>query len=346
MRKVWRLSELVERFGGRAIGEADIRQVAPIERAGIAELTFVTHPRYRRELELTKAAAVILNEALHDATALPRIVCANPAAYFARVVALLNPEPTPRPGIDPSAAVHPTATVPTSAHVGAHVCIGADVAIGEHAIIEAGCVIGDGAALGADIHLYPNVTIYHGCDIGARAILHSGVVIGADGFGLAFEDGRWLKIPQIGRVVIGADVEIGANTTVDRGAMDDTVIGEGVKLDNQIQVGHNVRIGAHTAIAACTGIAGSTTVGRQCRIGGAVRIHGHLTIADGTEISATSVITKSIDVAGVYTGFYPFEAHRDWLKNAAHLRHLNELVKKIYELEKRVDHLQRHSGQK
>ncbi|MBA2352345.1 MAG: UDP-3-O-(3-hydroxymyristoyl)glucosamine N-acyltransferase [Burkholderiales bacterium] len=344
MPKGWRLAELVERFGGRAIGEADIMQVAPIERAGSAELTFVTHPRYRKELEHTKAAAVILNEALQDATVLPRIVCANPAAYFAHVAALFNPEPAARPGIDPSAVLHPTAMVAASAQVGAHVYIGADVTVGEHAVIEAGCVIGDRAVLGAGIRLYPNVTVYHGCHIGARAILHSGVVIGADGFGLALEDGRWLKIPQIGRVVIGADVEIGANTTVDRGAMDDTVIGEGVKLDNQIQIGHNVRIGAHTAIAACTGIAGSTTIGRQCQIGGAVRIIGHLNIADRTEISAACVITKSIDVAGVYAGFYPFEAHRDWLKNAAHLRHLNELVKRIRELESRVDHLQ--GGQK
>ncbi len=179
------------------------------------------------------------------------------------------------------------------------------------------------------------MTVYHGCEIGERVILHSGVVIGADGFGIALDGGRWLKVPQIGRVVIGNDVEIGANTTVDRGAIDDTVIEEGVKLDNQIQVGHNVRIGAHTAIAACTGIAGSARIGRFCRIGGASGIAGHIVIADHVEISTHTLITKSLDQPGTYTGAYPFDVNSRWRSNAAQLRHLNELAERVRALEKK-----------
>ncbi len=336
MQKVWRLFEFVERFGGRAIGEAGIRQVAPIERAGNEELTFVTHQRYRKALDNTKAAAVILNEALHEATALPRIVCANPAAYFARVCALLNPPRRPLAGIDPGAVVHSSVEVPASVHIGAHACIGAGSRLGEHAIIGAGCVLGAGVKIGESARLYPHVTVYDDCSVGKRTILHAGAVIGADGFGLALEDQRWLKIPQIGRVIIGDDVEIGANTTIDRGALDDTVIEEGVKLDNQIQIGHNVRIGAHTAIAACTGIAGSVKIGRHCRIGGAVGISGHIEIADHVDIAGAATITKSITAPGHYGGLYPFELHRDWLKNAVHLRHLDELTKRVRELEKKL----------
>jgi len=183
--------------------------------------------------------------------------------------------------------------------------------------------------------------VYHGCMIGERVTLHSGVVIGADGFGIAPEEGRWIKVPQIGRVRIGNDVEIGANTTVDRGALDDTVIEEGVKLDNQIQVAHNVHIGAHTAIAACTGIAGSAKIGRHCRIGGAAGIAGHITIADNVEISTYTLITKSIDRPGTYTGAYAFEPHRDWLRNAAQLRHLAELAQRVRKLEKIPKQLKR-----
>jgi UDP-3-O-[3-hydroxymyristoyl] glucosamine N-acyltransferase len=189
--------------------------------------------------------------------------------------------------------------------------------------------------IGAGSRLYANVSVYHGCVIGKRVILHAGAVIGADGFGIAEEEGRWVKVPQVGRVVIGDDVEIGANTTVDRGALDDTVIEDGVKLDNQIQVAHNVRIGAHTAIAACTGIAGSAKIGRHCRIGGASGIAGHITIADRVEISTYTLITKSIDRPGTYTGAYAFEPHRDWLRNAAQLRHLAELARRVRGLEKK-----------
>jgi UDP-3-O-[3-hydroxymyristoyl] glucosamine N-acyltransferase len=196
--------------------------------------------------------------------------------------------------------------------------------------------VGEGARLGEDVQLYPRVVVRDGVQIGNRVIVHSGAVLGADGFGYAFDGHAHRKIPQVGGVRIEDDVEIGANTTVDRGALDDTVIGEGVKLDNQIQVAHNVRIGAHTAIAACTGIAGSARIGKHCRIGGASGIAGHITIADGVEISTYTLITKSIDRPGTYTGAYAFEPHRDWLRNAAQLRHLAELAQRVRELEKRA----------
>jgi UDP-3-O-[3-hydroxymyristoyl] glucosamine N-acyltransferase len=215
------------------------------------------------------------------------------------------------------------------------------VKIGAACVIGPGCAIGEGVQLGSAVRLHANVTIYHGCIIGDRVIIHSGAVIGADGFGIAMTDDRWLKIPQIGRVVIEADVEVGANTTIDRGAIDDTIIEEGVKLDNQIQVAHNVRIGAHTAIAACAGVAGSAKIGRYCRIGGASGIAGHITIADHVEISAHTIITKSIDKPGTYTGAYPFEANREWRRNAAQLRHLSELAERLRTLEKRFAALER-----
>jgi len=201
----------------------------------------------------------------------------------------------------------------------------------------AGCVIGERTSVGTQCLLYPNVTIYHDCVIGRQVILHAGVVIGADGFGIAMDEGRWLKIPQIGRVVIGDQVEIGANTTVDRGALDDTVIEEGVKLDNQIQVAHNVHIGAHTAIAGCVGIAGSATIGKYCRIGGSAGILGHLQIADNVEIASFTLIGKSITEAGSYAGVYPFSKNDEWRNNAVHLRHLGELVKRVRAMEKEIE---------
>ena len=206
-------------------------------------------------------------------------------------------------------------------------------------MIGEGCSIGANTVIGRHARLYPGVVIYHDCIIGDNLIAHSGVVIGSDGFGIAMDEGRWIKIPQIGRVVIGNDVEIGANTTIDRGALSDTVIEDGVKLDNQIQIAHNVRIGAHSAIAGCVGIAGSTTIGKYCKIGGSAGILGHLQIADHVEIAAFTLIGKSIREAGSYVGIYPFSKTDDWRKNAAHMRHLDELAKRIKTLEKELESL-------
>ena len=334
---MYSLREIARRFGGEIAGdpEFEVRGVATLENAGPDRIAFLANARYLPQLKATRAGAVILGEPARAATRLPRIVCANPYAYFARVSALFHPEPAPRPGAHATAVIDGSARVAADAQVGPCAVIESGAYIGPGCIIGAGCIIGEGAAIGAGTRLYPNVTVYHGCVIGARVILHSGVVIGADGFGIAMERGRWVKVPQVGRVVIADDVEIGANTTVDRGALDDTVIEEGVKLDNQIQVAHNVRIGAHTAIAACTGIAGSARIGKNCRIGGASGIAGHITIADGVEISTYTLITKSIDRPGIYTGAYAFEPHRDWLRNAAQLRHLAELAQRVRKLEKR-----------
>ena len=334
---MYSLREIARRFGGEIAGDPDfeVSGVATLESAGPDRIAFLANARYLPQLKATRAGAVIVGEPARAATRLPRIVCANPYAYFARVSALFHPEPAPRPGAHATAVIDAAARVAADAQVGPCAVIESGADIGPGCIIGAGCFIGEGAAIGAGTRLYPNVTVYHGCVIGARVILHSGVVIGADGFGIAMERGRWVKVPQVGRVVIADDVEIGANTTVDRGALDDTVIEEGVKLDNQIQVAHNVRIGAHTAIAACTGIAGSARIGKNCRIGGASGIAGHITIADGVEISTYTLITKSIDRPGIYTGAYAFEPHRDWLRNAAQLRHLAELARRVRKLEKR-----------
>ncbi|MGH8750530.1 MAG: UDP-3-O-(3-hydroxymyristoyl)glucosamine N-acyltransferase [Burkholderiales bacterium] len=325
------LASIVERFGGELIGGKNIfiSQVAPLDLAAPEHLSFLAQSKYAAQLAKTRAGAVIIGRDARNLTRLPRIVCADPYAYFAKVSTWLNPPAIPAPGIHPSAVIAGSAKIPASATVGAHVCIGANVKIGEQTVISAGCVLGDDVSIGVRSFLHPRVVIYHGCVIGEKVILHSGVVIGADGFGMAMDEGRWLKIPQIGRVVIGNDVEIGANTTIDRGAMGDTLIEEGVRLDNLIQIGHNVKIGAHTAIAACVGIAGSTKIGRYCRIGGAAMIGGHLQIADQVTISGATAIAKSITKPGIYTSLYPFESHADWLKNAAHLRHLHQLAEKI-----------------
>jgi len=298
------LGEIVQRLGGRVAGDPTTRvhQVASLERAGSGEVSFFTGSRYRAKLAATRASAVVLGPDAEGETRLPRIVADNPYAYFARLSQLFNPLVVQEPG------VHPSAVVAKSAQLGERVSIGA------------GCVIGEGVTIGDDSTLYPRVVLYPRCTIGARVIIHAGSVIGADGFGIAEEEGRWVKIPQIGAVRIGDDVEIGANTTIDRGAIDDTVLEEGVKLDNQIQVGHNVRIGAHTAIAGCAGIAGSADIGRHCTIGGAAVILGHLRIADHVNISAGTLISRSILKAGTYTGVYPYDEHSSWARAAAQLR--------------------------
>ncbi|BBE49925.1 UDP-3-O-acylglucosamine N-acyltransferase [Ferriphaselus amnicola] len=338
----YRLAELAERFGGRVLGDADttIHQVGTLDSASHGQISFLTNSRYRTQLAATRASAVIVSEADADATGLPRLVSPNPYACFAKVSALLNPSPAIEPGNHHSASIEESAEIAESTEIGANVVIGKHVKIGEHCVIMAGCVIGNGVVIGDHCRLYPNVTVYHGCVIGDRLIAHSGTVIGADGFGLAWDAGNWLKIPQIGRVIIGNDVEIGANTTIDRGALDDTVIGDDVKLDNQIQIAHNVRIGDHTAIAGCVGIAGSTTIGQYCCIGGSAGIIGHLNIADNVEISAFSLVSKSITESGSYTGIFPLSRKEEWRKTAAQLRHLDDFAHRIKQLEKQLAALQ------
>ncbi len=332
------LAQIVERLGGRVAGDPDvlIRRVGSLERGGADELAFLANPKYRSRLAATRAGAVVLSAEAQGLTDRPRIVCDNPYAYFARASQLFNPAEMPEPGVDPSARVSPDARIAPGARIDALAVIGARAEVGEGAWIGAHCCVGEDVAIGAQTRLYPLVSVYHGCRIGARVIVHSGAVIGADGFGFANDAGAWVKIPQIGRVLIGDDVEIGANTTIDRGALGDTVIEEGVKLDNQIQIGHNVRVGAHTAMAGFAGIAGSSDIGRHCAIGAAARILGHLSIPDHTQISACTVIGKSIAQAGVYTGVFPFDTHASWARNAALVRHLAGLADRLRALEKLV----------
>jgi UDP-3-O-[3-hydroxymyristoyl] glucosamine N-acyltransferase len=340
-RIAYRLADIAARFGGQVLGDADtqVRQIGTLEHATAGQIAFLSNAKYRNQLDHSKASAVILSPTDADATALPRIVCDNPYSYFAKLSAFLNPLPECVPGIHSSAVIGKNTSISSQAHIGPLVTVGDGAVIGAGTVVMAGCNIGEGAILGEDTLFYPNVTVYHACVIGNNVIAHSGVVIGADGFGMAWEEGKWLKIPQIGRVVIGDHVEIGANTTIDRGALDDTVIEEDVKLDNQIQVAHNVRIGAHTAIAGCVGIAGSATIGKYCRIGGSAGILGHLQIADHVEIASFTLIGKSITEPGSYAGIFPFSKNDEWRNNAVHLRHLGELVKRVKALEKEIESL-------
>ena len=342
-RKEYSLHDLAARFGGQVLGDGGvlINQIATLENARHGELAFLASGKYRTQLASTHASAIILGPGDAELTHLPRLVCDHPYTYFAKISAFLNPALSLAPGIHPSAVIAHGAHIDETAHIGPHVVIDAGVRIGKNSTVMAGCSIGHGTQIGDNALLYPHVVIYHDCRVGQRLIAHSGVVIGADGFGLAMDGDHWLKIPQIGRVLIGDDVEIGANTTIDRGALDDTVIGDGVKLDNQIQVAHNVRIGAHTAIAGCVGIAGSTTIGRYCKIGGSAGILGHLHIADHVQISSFTLIAKSIAKPGSYTGTFPFSPHEEWRKNAVHLRHLDALAEKIKILQQEHEILKR-----
>jgi UDP-3-O-[3-hydroxymyristoyl] glucosamine N-acyltransferase len=335
------LDEIVARFGGDLKGDGRllISGLAALDAALPGQLGFLANAKYRSQLATTRASAVILAAEMLNGCAVAAIVTPQPYLYFARVSQWLAEMPAPTPGIHATAVVE--SPVPASASIGPQAWIGPDVELGEHVVVGAQCRIGAGVRIGADSHLYPGVTLYHGCQIGRRAIIHAGVVIGADGFGFArASTGEWVKIAQTGRVLIGDDVEIGANTTIDRGALADTVIGDGVKLDNQIQIGHNVQIGAHAALAGCVGVAGSAKVGAGGTVAGGAIILGHLTLADGVQVSAGTLVAKSISAPGSYTGSVPFMAHADWQKNFARLRHLDAMADKIRALEKRLAQLE------
>jgi UDP-3-O-[3-hydroxymyristoyl] glucosamine N-acyltransferase len=323
------LQEIARRLGVEVAGDpaTTVSGVASLDDAGPGDITFLANPRYRRKLATTRAGAVIVGTRDRDATAIARIVADNPYACYARTVALFHPPKAAVAGTHPSAVVDPTARVAASAEVGPFAVIGAGARIGERARIGAGCVVGEDATVGDDTVLYPRVTIYHECVVGSRCILHSGAVIGADGFGMAPDEGRWVKIPQVGRALLGDDVEVGANTTIDRGALGDTVVEEGVKIDNQVQVAHNCRIGAHTVIAGCAGIAGSAVIGRHCLIGGGAGIVGHVTLTDGVTVTGMTLVTKSITKPGMYSSGVPMMPHADWLRSAVQLRRLDETAR-------------------
>lgn len=341
-----RLGELVERLGGQLIGsaETELSGIAPLDSADSTHITFLSNPKLRAHAAQTKAAALIIapaDELISATYKGARIVVNNPYAYFAKVAQLFaaQKEVPPVPGIHLAAIVHPSAQIAATASIGPQAIIEADATVGEHAVIDAGCFVGRSAKVGAVTHLFPNVVLQAKCEIGERGIVHSGAIIGADGFGFAKDQGAWIKIPQTGRVIIGNDVEIGANTTIDRGALADTVIEDGVKLDNQIQIGHNCHIGAHTAMAGCVGVAGSAKIGKYCTFGGAAMVLGHLTIVDNVHISSGSMVSRSILEPGQYTGFYPLAKNAEWEKTAVIVRNLASMREKIRELEKTIKSL-------
>lgn len=315
------LATLVARLGGRLCGDPAwaVGGLAPLQSAGADQISFLSHPKYESQLKASHAGCVIVAPAFESQACVGRsaIVTEDPYLYFARLTRLWKQTQ----GVNPGPRIHPSAVIDPGAWVA------------DDAVIGPLCVVERGARVGSGTVLKSRVTLSEGCSVGARCILHSGVVIGADGFGFALHQGQWEKIEQLGAVRIGDDVEIGANTCIDRGALDDTVIENGVKLDNLIQIGHNVHIGAHTALAGCVGVAGSARIGAHCTVGGGAVVLGHLSLADHVHISAASVVTRSILQPGQYTGMFPLDSNANWEKNAASLKQLSRLRERIKTLE-------------
>jgi len=314
--------------------DCTVSAVATLQNARPGDISFLANPGYRKYLPGTQASAVILGE--DDAADCPTavIVSANPYASYARAAALIAPAARSRAGVHPAAVVDAESSVDDTAWIGPHCIVEKGAVIHAGVQLAGGCFIGAGSTIGADSSLSANVVICHGVTLGERVHISPGAVIGSDGFGLASEDGRWLNVPQLGAVRVGDDVEIGSNTTIDRGALDDTVLEEGVRLDNQIQVAHNVHIGAHTAIAGCVGISGSATIGKYCMIGGGAGIVGHLEIADHVIITGMTMVTKSITKPGVYSSGVPAQENDAWNRTYARMRQLDKLARKVHALER------------
>lgn len=337
------LGQVVADLGGELVGDAylPIQRLAPLASAVSGDLSFLSHARYASQAAGSQASALVLSVALRDSLAFSgaRILVEDPYLYFAHLTQWWRQKHArvSFTGIHPSAVVHQDARVAAGADVGPFAVIEADAVVEQGARIGPHVVVGYGARIGADTILHARVTVGENCQVGQRCILHAGVVIGADGFGFAPHQGRWTKIEQLGAVRIGNDVEIGANTCIDRGALDDTVIEDGVKLDNLIQIGHNVRIGAHSAMAGCVGVAGSATIGAGCTVGGGAVVLGHLSLADGVHISAASVVTRSIREPGQYTGMFPIDDNASWEKNAASLKQLNRLRERLKAVERAIE---------
>ncbi|MGE0100307.1 MAG: UDP-3-O-(3-hydroxymyristoyl)glucosamine N-acyltransferase [Hydrogenophaga sp.] len=338
------LGDIVQALGGKLFGSSDqlVQRLAPLSTAGPADLSFISHARYAGQMESTRAGALIAPPALEAAARVRGacIVTEDPYLYFARLTQWWKErhEQGQPALVEVLASVHPTARLGRDVGVGPFAVIGPDADVADGARIGAHSVLGRGARVGAGSVLHGRVSLGDGCSVGERCILHPGVVIGADGFGFAPHQGAWIKIEQLGAVRVGNDVEIGANTCIDRGALDDTVIEDGVKLDNLIQIGHNVRIGAHTAMAGCVGVAGSADIGAHCTIGGGAVVLGHLRLVDGVHVSAASVVTRSLLKPGHYTGMFPIDDNAAWEKNAASLKQLNRLRERIKLLEQAIAH--------
>ena len=322
-------------------GQLVIHSAASVEQATANDISYIRGGKFRHYLQSTTAGALILPPDLAKDYAGNCLINRDPYLAYAKAVVHLYPTPRPPIGfIHPSASIAEDVVLGEGCSIGAHTVLEKGVVCGAGVIIEAGCVIGFDSQIGDNTRLYPRVTLGYQTQLGKRCIVHSGAVIGADGFGFAPTQGQWFKIPQIGNVVVGDDVEIGANTTIDRAAMGSTRIGNGVKLDNLIQVAHNVQIGDHTAIAGCAGIAGSTRIGSYCRIGGMAAINGHIEIADHVTVTATSFVTHSITKPGVYSSGTTIEDNALWRKNAVRFNQLDKIVHRLAELEKQLVALQ------
>jgi UDP-3-O-[3-hydroxymyristoyl] glucosamine N-acyltransferase len=329
------LGEIAVRFGCELRGDPDtlVDHVATLAGAGAGSLSFVVNPRYKPQLAQTRASAVVLDKSSAEACPTAALICANPHATYARIAAVLHPRSHGPAGIHASAIVAESARIDPTVHVGPLCVIGERAVIGPRAYLGAYCVVEDDVTVAEDVYLASRVTLCHAVQIGARTVIQPGAVIGGDGFGFASEQRRWIKIPQVGTVRVGPDVEIGANTTIDRGAVDDTVIEEGVKLDNLIMIAHNVHIGAHTAIAALTGISGSTTIGKRCQIAGEVAIGGHLTVCDDVVFLGTTMVSHSITEPGVYSSGIPLEKANVWRRMVARFKRIDRLEARIKKLE-------------
>ena len=336
---MYTLSEITHQLGGQWRGQdVTVSALASAKQATAQDITFLANAKYKQEVLDSRAAAVIISSQVADLfTGRNLILVDNPYLYFAQVARLFHPIAPVQAGIHPTAVIEASAIVPPSCEIGANVYIGANTVLGEHCRILANCVIEHDCILGEGVFLHPNVTIYSACVLGHRVEIHSGTVIGADGFGLAFTGQDWFKIPQVGGVILGDDVEIGSNSNVDRGALSPTTVGKGSKIDNQVQIAHNCQIGEHTVIAAQTGISGSTKVGNFCIIGGGVGTVGHIEIADNTQIGGGTSVTHSIKKSGQhYASIYPMQTYKEWAHNAVHIRHLSDINKRIKALETKL----------
>lgn len=343
------IAELAERYSARLAGDgkAQVSSFAPLNQAGDGQLAFLANPLYRNEALASKAAGLVVSEADYEFLAATGaqsnsfLIHQNPYALFARIAQEFAQNSTPQyaPGVHPSAVIEAGVQISPSAHIGPLCFVAKGAKIGERAVLISQVHVGENATIGDDALLYPNVTIYYNCQLGHRNIIHSGTVIGSDGFGFApdLRAGEWVKVPQTGRVVIGNDVEIGSNTSVDRGAMADTRIDDGCKIDNLVQIAHNAHIGALTVIAGNTAVAGSTTIGKMCMIGGSTSFAGHIQIADRTTISGGTSIMKSITEPGQqYTSVFPMLPHREWERTAVLVRGLDKMRQKIKDLEQQI----------
>ncbi len=337
--KSYTLGEIAELLNLKLVGDdqCEIQGLGTLLHASPGQLSFLSNPTYINQLSSTRASAVIVEDRFADACPQSALVSANPYVSFAQASALFADTPEPVTGIHASACVHASARLDDSVSVGPHAVIEADVLVGANSVIGANSYLGRGATLGANCQLYNNVTLYHGVIVGNDAIIHTAAVIGADGFGFAFDGKKSVKIHQLGTVIVGDDVEIGAGTTIDRGAIDDTIIEQGVKIDNQVQIGHNCHIGEHSVICGCTAIAGSVKLGKYCVMGGASGAVGHITIADKVQVSAMSLVSQSIKEAGTYSSGTGHMKTKDWKRNIVRFAQLDSIAKRLKELEKTSD---------